>query len=693
MPTAQRANVEIVLGPLGARLRAAARRRGRRRRGGDLRREARARRAPQEAEARRSRRATSSDLEPGDFVVHTLHGVGVYSGLTKLPLRSRGGGRRRLPAPRVRRRRALPAGVPPRRGAALRRRRGRSSRKLDKLGGEHLGEDARARSRPRSQQDRRGAAAALRAARRRCRATRFPPPRRRCSASSRRRSRSRRRPIRQKAIDDVLGRHASTARRWIAWSAATSATARPRSRCAPRCKAVLGGKQVAVLAPTTVLVEQHSVTFAERFAGLPGQRRVAVALPARKAEQQKTVDGAGARARSTSSSAPTGCSRATCASRTSACWSSTRSSASASTHKERIKKLRTQVDVLTLTATPIPRTLHMAMCGLREISIIATPPADRLAIRTFVCRCDDDAARRGDQARAGARRAGLLRPQPRRGHRTSGRAKLRELAARARASSSATGRCRASELEKVMVDFVDGKLRRPRVHDDHRERPRHPARQHDDRQPRRPLRPGAALPAARAHRPLAASAPTATCSCRPRSALTRRRQAAPRGAAALHRAGRRLPDRHRTISRSAARATCSARKQSGAIAAVGFETYAQMLEEAVAELRGEPITHERDPELTCDVPGFIPDDYVPDIGQRLEFYRRLSQARDEEEVRAIARRARRSLRPAARRGRHPRRHHDRQGPRPPPGRARHRADRGAPRRSRSPTTRRSSRPR
>ncbi len=76
-------------------------------------------------------------------------------------------------------------------------------------------------------------------------------------------------------------------------------------------------------------------------------------------------------------------------------------------------------------------------------------------------------------------------------------------------------------------------------------------------------------------------------------------------------------------------------RQSGAIAAVGFETYTQILEEAVASLRGEPIQHEIDPELTCDLPGFIPDDYLPDVGQRLEFYRRLSSARDEQEVREI----------------------------------------------------------
>src|SRR4029077_19090197 len=58
-------------------------------------------------------------------------------------------------------------------------------------------------------------------------------------------------------------------------------------------------------------------------------------------------------------------------------------------HKERIKKTKTQVDVLTLTATPIPRTLHLAMAGLRDLSIIATPPADRRAVRTFVSRVDD----------------------------------------------------------------------------------------------------------------------------------------------------------------------------------------------------------------------------------------------------------------------------------------------------------------
>jgi transcription-repair coupling factor (superfamily II helicase) len=76
-------------------------------------------------------------------------------------------------------------------------------------------------------------------------------------------------------------------------------------------------------------------------------------------------------------------------------------------------------------------------------------------------------------------------------------------------------------------------------------------------------------------------------------------------------------------------------KQSGAIAAVGFETYVAMLEEAVAELRGSPIHRARDPELSVSVPGYIPDDYVPDTGRRLDLYKRLSGADDEDEIRAL----------------------------------------------------------
>jgi transcription-repair coupling factor (superfamily II helicase) len=77
------------------------------------------------------------------------------------------------------------------------------------------------------------------------------------------------------------------------------------------------------------------------------------------------------------------------------------------------------------------------------------------------------------------------------------------------------------------------------------------------------------------------------------------------------------------------------REQSGSIASIGFDAYTRMLEEAVAELRGEPIVAERDPELTVEIPGYIPDDHVPDTGQRLDLYKRLAGAADEDEVAEI----------------------------------------------------------
>ena len=78
-------------------------------------------------------------------------------------------------------------------------------------------------------------------------------------------------------------------------------------------------------------------------------------------------------------------------------------------HKEALKALRAEVHVLTLTATPIPRTLQMALSGIREMSIIATPPVDRLAVRTYITPFDPVGDPRGAAAREVPRRPGLLR--------------------------------------------------------------------------------------------------------------------------------------------------------------------------------------------------------------------------------------------------------------------------------------------
>src|SRR5207237_4876593 len=125
-------------------------------------------------------------------------------------------------------------------------------------------------------------------------------------------------------------------------------------------------------------------------------------------------------------------------------------------HKERLKELRTQVDVLTLTATPIPRTLQMAMGGLREISIIATPPADRLAIRTFVCRFDRELL--GEAIRRELARGGQIFFVHNRIENLAAEAqKIREISPPGARIAVAHGQMPEGELEKVMVDFVDGR--------------------------------------------------------------------------------------------------------------------------------------------------------------------------------------------------------------------------------------------
>ena len=164
-------------------------------------------------------------------------------------------------------------------------------------------------------------------------------------------------------------------------------------------RAVQGGKQACVLAPTTVLVEQHFRTMTERFARLPGATsascRGSRARASRSRRSSKLAEG--------KLDVVVGTHRLLSADvrfKDLGLLVIDEEQRFGVAHKERIKKTRTQVDVLTLTATPIPRTLHLAMAGLRDLSIIATPPADRRAVRTFVSRVDDATIKRGDRARA-----------------------------------------------------------------------------------------------------------------------------------------------------------------------------------------------------------------------------------------------------------------------------------------------------
>ncbi len=393
--------------------------------------------------------------------------------------------------------------------------------------------------------------------------------------------------------------------------------------------AVLGGKQVAVLAPTTVLAEQHFVTFSERFSDFPV--RVAVLSRFRtKAEQQATV----AALASGKIDVVVGTHRLLSRDvrfKDLGLFVVDEEQRFGVTHKERLKELRTQVDVLTLTATPIPRTLQMAMGGLREISIIATPPADRLAIRTFVCRFDRDLL--GEAIRRELARGGQIFFVHNRIENLAAEAqKIRELSPPGTRIAVAHGQMPEGELEKVMVDFVDGR--------------------HDILVCTTIIESGLDIPRANTMIVNHADRFGLAQLYQLRGRIGRARERAfcylvvPEETKMTPEAKQRLAVLQRFTELGAGFQVAThdleirgagellGERQHGAVAAVGFETYARILEEAVAELRGEPIKPEHDPEITVDVPAFLPDDYLPDAGQRLDFYRRFAQARDEDDVRA-----------------------------------------------------------
>jgi transcription-repair coupling factor (superfamily II helicase) len=393
--------------------------------------------------------------------------------------------------------------------------------------------------------------------------------------------------------------------------------------------AVLGGKQVAVLAPTTVLAEQHFVTFSDRFADFPV--RVAVLSRFRnKTEQQKTV----AALAEGKIDVVVGTHRVLSRDvrfRDLGLMVVDEEQRFGVGHKERLKELRTQVDVLTLTATPIPRTLQMAMGGLREISIIATPPADRLAIRTFVCRFDRPLL--GDAIKRELDRGGQLFVVHNRVEDIGELAKrIAEISPEGTRIAIGHGQMPEGELEKVMVDFVDGR--------------------YDVLVCTTIIESGLDIPRANTMIVNHADRFGLAQLYQLRGRIGRSRDRAfcylvvPEETKMTPEAKQRLAVLQRFTELGAGFQVAThdleirgagellGERQHGAVAAVGFEAYARILEEAVAELKGEPIKPEHDPEINVDVPAFIPDDYVPDTGQRLEFYRRLAQARDEDDVRA-----------------------------------------------------------
>ena len=151
--------------------------------------------------------------------------------------------------------------------------------------------------------------------------------------------------------------------------------------------AAMSGMQVAVIAPTTLLARQHFKSFSERFRGLPVRVRQLSRFVAREGGGGD-AHGAGRRHGRDRDRHARAAGEVGASSSNLGLLVIDEEQHFGVAHKERLKALRSDVHVLTLTATPIPRTLQLALSGVRELSLIATPPVDRLAIRTYVSELD-----------------------------------------------------------------------------------------------------------------------------------------------------------------------------------------------------------------------------------------------------------------------------------------------------------------
>ncbi|MFT8242690.1 transcription-repair coupling factor [Roseomonas sp. BN140053] len=397
------------------------------------------------------------------------------------------------------------------------------------------------------------------------------------------------------------------------------------------------GAQVAVVVPTTLLARQHYRTFSKRFEGLP----VKVAQLSRLAtpkEATQTREGL----KDGSVNIVIG---------THALLAKSVEFADLGlvivdeeqhfgvSHKERLKALKTDVHVLTLTATPIPRTLQLALSGVREMSVIATPPVDRLAVRTFIMPFDGVVVREAIQ-RERFRGGQIFCVVPRLEDMPKLSERLREIVPEARVIE-AHGRLSATELERVMTEFGDGK--------------------YDILLATNIVESGLDMPAVNTLIVHRADMFGLAQLYQLRGRVGRGKQ---RGYAyltwpAAHRlsaASQKRLEVMQTLDNLGAGFTLAShdldirgagnllgQEQSGQIREVGIELYQQMLEDAVQEVRNRAKGRRRTeedtdwtPQINLGLPVLIPDAYVRDLPARLGLYRRIGSLASEAEVEAMA---------------------------------------------------------
>jgi transcription-repair coupling factor (superfamily II helicase) len=394
----------------------------------------------------------------------------------------------------------------------------------------------------------------------------------------------------------------------------------------------MSGKQVAVVVPTTLLARQHFKSFSERFRGFPVKIAQASRLvPAKELAAVRKGLASGDLDIVVGTHALLG---RTISFRDLGLVVIDEEQHFGVAHKERLKALRSEVHVLTLTATPIPRTLQLALTGVREMSIIASPPVDRLAVRTFVSPFDPLVVREA-----------VLRERYRGGQVFYVCPRIEDLAGVKEFFDKtipevrvvvAHGQLAPGTLEDVMAAFYDGK--------------------YDVLISTAIVESGLDIPNAntlvvhradmfglaqlyqlrgRVGRSKTRAYALFTLPTRKITAQAERRLKVLQSLDTLG-AGFQLAS-HDLDIRGAG--NLLGEEQSGHIKEVGFELYQQMLEEAVAAAKAglsEPVSDRWSPQITIGMPMLIPDDYVADLAVRLTLYRRLADLDSDREIDAFA---------------------------------------------------------
>ncbi len=399
--------------------------------------------------------------------------------------------------------------------------------------------------------------------------------------------------------------------------------------------AAMAGSQVAVVVPTTLLARQHFRVFSARFAGLPVKvAQLSRLVTAKEAAQVKAglATGEISIVVGTHAIMAQGISFSDLA-----LLIVDEEQHFGVKHKERLKELKADVHVLTLTATPIPRTLQLALTGVRDLSLITTPPVDRLAVRTFIMPFDslvikEAIARekfRGGQIFCVVPRIEDLEPMA---------VRLREIVPDIR-TVMAHGRLAPTELERVMTEFGEGK--------------------HDVLLATNIVESGLDMPAVNTLIIYRADMFGLAGLYQLRGRVGRGKQ---RGYAYLT-----WPPHHRLSAASEKRlevmqtldtlgagftlashdldlrgaGNLLGNEQSGHIREVGIELYQQMLEDAVNDLRtqnkqAQKIERDWTPNINLGLPVLIPETYVADLPVRLGLYRRISGLVTDAESEALA---------------------------------------------------------